>query len=327
MLDICTLKIYNTIRLELNSMPNIYKRGRNPMKKTLATVLAMLMLCTCLPLFAQAEETKMNYEQWREKLADRLDETKWDSLVAVTVTMDDENGYTETERLEGADLEEYKDLSEDCLDLADSINDTYNMYRNVVEEVEGSEEYEDVEIFINELCNVKVNSDGTVEYNYGFDLSVSMDEESIALEYYLIYTFDRLGNLAGVVYYAGDVYTAPGVTESGYVKEVLELEYDFKVASITVVSAPAKAEYNYLEAVSLDGLKVEATMSDGSIVDVTDLVTVTGFDTNKPVEAKTATVTYTDEDGAEFTATFDFTVKYTWWQWIIRILFLGFLWY
>ncbi len=93
------------------------------------------------------------------------------------------------------------------------------------------------------------------------------------------------------------------------------------VTSIRVDSAPATTSYQYKADTSLDGLKVIAVYSDNSEVDVTDSVKVSGYDTLSTGD-KTATVEF---EGC--TATFDYTVNYVWWQWIIRILLLGFLWY
>ncbi len=93
------------------------------------------------------------------------------------------------------------------------------------------------------------------------------------------------------------------------------------VTSIRVDSAPATTSYQYKADTSLDGLKVIAVYSDNSEVDVTDSVKVSGYDTLSTGD-KTATVEF---EGC--IATFDYTVNYVWWQWIIRILLLGFLWY
>ncbi len=95
-----------------------------------------------------------------------------------------------------------------------------------------------------------------------------------------------------------------------------------ELVSIEIETMPAKTAYRYKEEVSCEGLKVIAVYSDESREDVTDKVTVTGFDTQKPIGDKTATVEY---EGC--TVTFNYKVSYNWWQWIIRILLFGWIWY
>ncbi len=90
---------------------------------------------------------------------------------------------------------------------------------------------------------------------------------------------------------------------------------------IYIETAPATLEYRYKADVSLDGLKVWAVYSDESKVDITADANVTGFNTTERGN-RTATVEY---DGA--TATFNYNVKFTWWQWIIYIVLFGWIWY
>ena len=96
------------------------------------------------------------------------------------------------------------------------------------------------------------------------------------------------------------------------------------VSSISIASLPAKTSYIYrMDNLDLSGLALTVTYSDGTTENVTDTskMKVTGFDNSKTGE-QTVTVEY---EGV--TAEFDVTVSYAWWQWIIRILLLGFLWY
>ena len=96
------------------------------------------------------------------------------------------------------------------------------------------------------------------------------------------------------------------------------------LTGIAIKTAPSKTVYTYKKDASLDltGLEVVATYSDSSTAPV-DLsaCTISGYSA-KPAGTKTITVTY---EG--LTAQFNVTVKYAWWQQIIRILLLGFLWY
>lgn len=96
------------------------------------------------------------------------------------------------------------------------------------------------------------------------------------------------------------------------------------VSSIAIASAPAKVSYTYkIDTPDLSGLALTVTYPDGTTETVTDTskMKVTGFDNTK-AGTQTVTVEY---EGA--TTSFDVTVSYAWWQWIIRILLLGFLWY
>lgn len=107
------------------------------------------------------------------------------------------------------------------------------------------------------------------------------------------------------------------VTSSGYVEKTL--------VSVSLYSAPTTTSYiyKYSDGIKLDGLKLLATYSDGSteIISDTSKMTVSGFDASK-TGTKTISVEY---DGLK--TEFNVTVSYAWWQWIIRILLLGFLWY
>ena len=78
-----------------------------------------------------------------------------------------------------------------------------------------------------------------------------------------------------------------------------------------------------MDSLNLSGLALNMTYADGTTETVTDTskMNVTGFDNSK-TGTQTVTVEY---EGV--TASFDVTVSYAWWQWIIRILLLGFLWY
>lgn len=105
---------------------------------------------------------------------------------------------------------------------------------------------------------------------------------------------------------------------------VVEVPAEKTVSSVSIASLPTKTLYTYkMDSLDLSGLALTVTYSDGTTETVTDTskMKVTGFDNSKTGE-QTVTVEY---EGA--TAKFDVTVSYAWWQWIIRILLLGFLWY
>ncbi len=94
-----------------------------------------------------------------------------------------------------------------------------------------------------------------------------------------------------------------------------------EIVNVSIVSTPSNVNLTYKKGAALDGLKVIAKYSDGSEVDVTDKVNVTGFDTNSTGD-KTATVEFEGQ-----TATFNYSVSYAWWQWIIIIVLFGWIWY
>ena len=96
------------------------------------------------------------------------------------------------------------------------------------------------------------------------------------------------------------------------------------VTELTVKKAPDKTVYTYKNDTSLDlaGLELEATYSDGSTAPIDpSACSITGYSA-KPVGDKTVTVEYEGQ-----TAQFKVTVKFAWWQQLIRIFLLGFIWY
>lgn len=105
-----------------------------------------------------------------------------------------------------------------------------------------------------------------------------------------------------------------------------EIKSYVKITGIEIVSNPIKTSYNY-KSVSypdLSGMIIKATYSDGSseIIDDVSNVQIKDFSSSKPVGSKVATIEYKG-----CTAQFNYSVSYTWWQWLIRIIFFGILWY
>ncbi len=101
-------------------------------------------------------------------------------------------------------------------------------------------------------------------------------------------------------------------------------KYDVTGASLSIKKNPTKTTYTYRKDTNLDlsGMEAELTFANGTkaTLDPSEC-TVTGYSA-KPAGNKTITVEY---EG--LTAQFNVTVKYAWWQWIIRILLFGFIWY
>ncbi len=93
------------------------------------------------------------------------------------------------------------------------------------------------------------------------------------------------------------------------------------VVSVEIESLPKKLDYYYKETLNTAGLSLTVIYSDGSTETVTSGFTASPTNLNKTGVQK-ITVTY-----AGFTDTFDVSVSFAWWQWIIRILLLGIFWY
>ena len=96
------------------------------------------------------------------------------------------------------------------------------------------------------------------------------------------------------------------------------------LTGLTVKKQPNKTVYTYKNDKNLDlaGLELEAAYSDGTVKAVDPAACrITGYSA-KPRGDKTITVEYEGQ-----TAQFKVTVKYAWWQWLIRIFLLGFIWY
>ncbi len=117
-----------------------------------------------------------------------------------------------------------------------------------------------------------------------------------------------------------DVYYGFGLPDMSVV--VYEAPY---ITSVKIKSLPEKTVYTYKvdEKISLSGLALEVVYSDGSALTVADTseMTATGY---SPATAGEQTVAVEYEG---FTVHYQVRVEYVWWQWIIRILLLGFLWY
>ncbi len=132
---------------------------------------------------------------------------------------------------------------------------------------------------------------------------------------------DELGNVTAA---------APGkakitaVTADGNRAASAEISVIY-IVDINIKTKPVKTEYTYKidGALDLEGLELEYVYSNGGTktVEPDAQITAAGFNS-----AQAGKQSITVECGG-FEAEFDITVKYTWWQWIIRILLLGFLWY
>ncbi|MBE6770864.1 MAG: hypothetical protein E7547_01805 [Ruminococcaceae bacterium] len=103
--------------------------------------------------------------------------------------------------------------------------------------------------------------------------------------------------------------------------EIGTYKIDKTVKSISVLNLPSITSYYYKDTLDTTGLVLSVNYTDGTSETVKSGYEVTPKKLSK-TGSQVITVTYED-----CTATFSVNVSYAWWQWIIRILLLGFLWY
>lgn len=117
-----------------------------------------------------------------------------------------------------------------------------------------------------------------------------------------------------------DIYYGCGLPDMSKIAYV-----EIRITDVKIKSYPEKTVYTYKVDgdIDLSGLALEVTYSDGSVVTVSDTsrMSATGYSSTTAGD-QTVTVEY---EG--FTVQYGVRVEYVWWQWIIRILLLGFLWY
>ncbi|MBQ8762483.1 MAG: InlB B-repeat-containing protein [Clostridia bacterium] len=121
-----------------------------------------------------------------------------------------------------------------------------------------------------------------------------------------------------------EVLTA--TAKNGYLEFVTGKFSIFEIyvaARLTLSEKPDNTEVIYKGSLNLDGIELTYKNPDGTTQTVTDpsKMTVKGFDSSK-IGTQTVSVEYAGES-----VQFDVNVSYAWWQWIIRILLLGFIWY
>lgn len=101
-------------------------------------------------------------------------------------------------------------------------------------------------------------------------------------------------------------------------------EFELFTATVTEIGTmPSKLNYTYKDSLDMSGFTLKIIDAAGNVRTVSDTskMKITGFDSKK-IGTQTVTV---EHEGA--TVQFNVTVSYSWWQMLIRILFLGFLWY
>lgn len=154
-------------------------------------------------------------------------------------------------------------------------------------------------------------ADGTNIYTdiliFGDDISAIFAKTPTKEGYYFKGWTDENGSLVA------DINTMPAAD--------LNLTALWYEERMEVLNAPSSAIYK--GSLDLSGTELKVPDGNGSYDVVTDTskMKITGFDSSK-IGEQTVTVEY---EG--YTAEFEVTVSYAWWQWIIRILLLGFIWY
>lgn len=98
-----------------------------------------------------------------------------------------------------------------------------------------------------------------------------------------------------------------------------EIPVEKKEPSIRISVLPVKTVYAFAEELDLTGISVVYTNADGEkkVITNTKHLAVSGYDSRK-TGTQTVTVNY-----GNCTDTFEVTVRYTFWQWIIRIFTFG----
>ena len=98
---------------------------------------------------------------------------------------------------------------------------------------------------------------------------------------------------------------------------------DMLVATKIEIANKPNTQYRYKQDFDIAGLTLTATYSDGSTKTITDTskMTVTGYD-KKKTGTQELTVKYENCE-----AKLAVTVKLTWWQWLIKTILFGWLWY
>ena len=93
--------------------------------------------------------------------------------------------------------------------------------------------------------------------------------------------------------------------------------------SCSILTPPTKTSYYYTESTDASGLTLEIMYADGSSKKISDISQMhfENFDTYT-TGRRDVTVTC-----GGVSTTFEISVKYTWWQWIIVILLFGWIWY
>lgn len=196
----------------------------------------------------------------------------------------------------------------------------------------------------NELSveNIEFPTENTEEITLKAERSGNIVAEKTSTQYTVTWSVD--GKTTTAKYYEGNKIVKPAdPTKLGYIfngwspsvpstmpAKDLTFTAQFKkvvpktLTQIKVETMPNKTTYTYKkDKFNPDGLTLKATYSDGSteIIKDTSKMEFSGYSA-MPKGTKTITVKY---EGLE--TTFNVKVKLVWWQWIIKIVLFGWIWY
>lgn len=94
------------------------------------------------------------------------------------------------------------------------------------------------------------------------------------------------------------------------------------VTYVQIAQLPDKTDYTYKDPFSAEGLQLRVTYSDGTVeTRTTQGVQLLGTD-RMTRGTHTVRAVFDDREAA-----FDVTVRYEWWQWLVKILLFGWIWY
>ncbi len=201
----------------------------------------------------------------------------------------------------------------------DGINDPGGIYIPV------GEMYEPVGMFEIKMVDdknepVQPNSGKKVKLRFPIPAGCTENDEFLITHWYIEGKREQFSNVDK------GPKIGKAIIEDGHI--IIEIskfsEFAIHVKSrASVTKLPSKTSYYYRENINLSGIELEVMKPDGTVEKVTDTskMTVSGYDYSK-VGTQTVTVEY---EGSK--VSFDVEVSYAWWQWIIRILFLGIFWY
>ena len=212
----------------------------------------------------------------------------------------------------------FRDCSEVTLRVKkDSVAHQYavkNNIRCIVEDDTSGREIVSVEIY--KMPSKTVYTEGEKIVTDGMQLTVNYSDSTKAI---VSSGFETDSQYADVIGTKTVTVTYKG--KSATFTVTVNPATEKKVVGMRIGTLPTKTNYFYKETLNTSGMKLNVEYDDGSVGTVTSGYSVPAT-TFRTVGTHMITVTY---EG--FEAEFSVNVTYAWWQMLIRILLLGFLWY
>ena len=200
----------------------------------------------------------------------------------------------------------------------DLFKDAYNL-GSISETVKAALSYGDFDYY-------KVNNKNQLIGNLA---SIKVDASGMRKDYYLNQNIDTTGLVVKAVYQGGqevdvsDLITVGSVNMTSTGTKSVEISYteddivktetiyitvnDFTATRIQIASMPKKTVYYTEQKFDPTGIRVNATATDGEIIDVTNSVTYSGFD-NTTTGTKTVKVELLN-NGSRLTTSFSITMR------------------